>query len=85
MASVKASHIISFTMSLIWVSDLYMGHVYILLALVGQVKLTPFIQQFLPREQDYTRTGAQPFPSVTCQFGLISLPKGKYGGELILS
>ena len=30
------------------------GYIYILLVLVSQVKLTLFIQQFLPRKQDYT-------------------------------
>lgn len=53
MSAVKAWHFISFTMSLIWVSDFYMGQViYILLVPVSQGKLTLFMQQFLPREQD---------------------------------
>ena len=53
MSAVKAWHFISFTMSLIWVSDLYTDQViYILLVPVSQGKLTLFMQQFLPREQD---------------------------------
>lgn len=55
MSAVMAWHFTSFTMSLMWVSDLYMGQViHILLVLVSQVKLTLFTQQLLPGKQDYT-------------------------------
>ena len=87
MSAVKAWHFISYTMSLIWVSDLYMGQIiYIYLTGPGESgKINPVYPAVSTQKTGSHRTGAQPCPSAACQFGLTSLTEGTYGGELGLS
>ena len=87
MSAVKAWHFISYTMSLIWVSDLYMGQIiYIYLTGPGESgKINPVYPAVSTQKTGSHRTGAQPCPSAACKVGLTSLTEGTYGGELGLS
>ena len=62
------------------------GSGYIYLTGPGESgKINPVYPAVSTRKTGLHRTGAQPCPSATCQFGLISLTMGTYGGDLGLS